>query len=143
MNVKFITVGKVKDKHLAAKINTYTTRLNRFAKVALLEIKDSKPEQESKALRDALTKENRFTFVLSEEGKSYASLQFAQRIETIARDLVFVVGGPEGLDAQVKAVADEVLSLSPMTFVHEMAQLFLVEQVYRAFTIIHHGNYHK
>lgn len=143
MKVKMITVGKVKDPHFVAQIKTYTTRLNRFAKVSWHTIKDSNPAQEGNALGVLIAKESGFTFVLSEEGRTYTSPEFATRMATIARDLVFVVGGPEGVDARVKAAADEVLSLSPMTFVHEMAQVFLVEQVYRAFTIMHHGKYHK
>lgn len=143
MNVKFIAVGKVKDKHLAAKIEEYSKRLNRFAKVTFLEVKDSTPEKEGKLLCELMEKENGYCFVLSEEGKQYTSPRFAKRIQVLARDVVFVIGGPEGLAEEVKRKADELLSLSEMTFVHEMAKLFLVEQVYRAFTIMNHGKYHK
>lgn len=143
MNVKFIAVGRIKDSHYAAKVDTFVTRLQRFVKVGFHEIKETRPDKEANALCAALARENGYKFVLSEEGTLYTSVQFARRIETIARDLVFVIGGPEGLHEDVKAGADEILSLSPMTFVHEMAQVFVVEQVYRAFTIMHNGKYHK
>lgn len=143
MNVKIISVGKVKDRHLNAKIEELVTRTRRFAKVTLVELKDSVPAKEGSALCDCLKRENGYKFVLSEEGVTYSSLQFADRISALQRDLVFVIGGPFGLAPAVKDMADEVLSLSPMTFVHEMAKLLLIEQIYRAFTILNNGHYHK
>ena len=143
MNIKFIAVGKVKDPLFAAKIEDYVKRLQRFAKVTLVDVKDSTPEKEAKALRAFLAKERAYKFVLSEEGRQYTSLQFAEELSALQRDMLFVVGGSEGLSADVKRAADRVLSLSPMTFVHEMAKMFLIEQVYRAFTIQAQGKYHK
>ena len=143
MNIKFIAVGKVKDPRFAAKIEDYAKRLQRFAKVTLIDVKDSTPEKEAKALCALLAKEHAYKFALSEEGRQYTSIQFADELSALQRDMLFVVGGPEGLSAEVKQAADCILSLSPMTFVHEMAKMFLIEQVYRAFTICAQGKYHK
>jgi 23S rRNA (pseudouridine1915-N3)-methyltransferase len=88
-----------------------------------------------------------YVLALDSAGESMNSEEFAslirQRRDRSLKDLVFVVGSHVGLSAQVKRRANKLLSLSAMTLNHEMARLFLVEQIYRAFTLIHHIPYHK
>ena len=90
-----------------------------------------------------LIKKHGYAFALSEEGAIYTSAKFAARIGAIQKKLIFVIGGPLGLSPAVKNRADEILSLSRMTFSHEMVQLFLLEQIYRGISINLNRKYHK
>jgi 23S rRNA (pseudouridine1915-N3)-methyltransferase len=143
MNIKILSVGRVKDSDLRSKISEYTKRISRDARIAFQEIKDSDSEAEGRRLVDILDKEDGFVFVLSEEGTLYTSATFAARIKGIQKKLFFVIGGPLGLSLAVKKRADEILSLSRMTFSHEMVQLFLLEQIYRGISINLNRKYHK
>jgi len=143
MNIKVLSVGRVKDSDLRNKISDYTKRISRDARITLQEIKDSDSETEGRKLLDILQKEDGYAFALSEEGAIYTSAKFAARIGAIQKKLTFVIGGPLGLSPAVKKRADEILSLSRMTFSHEMVQLFLLEQIYRGISINLNRKYHK
>jgi 23S rRNA (pseudouridine1915-N3)-methyltransferase len=143
MNIKVLSVGRVKDPDLRNKISDYTKRISRDARITLQEIKDSDSETEGRKLLDILQKESGYAFALSEEGAIYTSAKFAARIGAIQKKLIFVIGGPLGLSPAVKKRADEILSLSRMTFSHEMVQLFLLEQIYRGISINLNRKYHK
>ena len=140
MKFKIIAVGKIKKNWINAGINEY---LKRLPQLEILEIKDAGKEKElSKIL--SLVKKNDKLIALSETGQSLTSIEFASFIkQELLQPLVFVIGGPEGLSEQINNYAYKVLSLSKMTFPHELARLFLVEQLYRAHTIIQNKNYHK
>jgi 23S rRNA (pseudouridine1915-N3)-methyltransferase len=143
MNIKILSVGRVKDPDLRNKISDYTGRISRDARIAFQEIKDSDAETEGRRLIDIIDKEAGYVFALAEEGALYTSAKFAARIRAIHKKLIFVIGGPLGLSPAVKSRADEILSLSRMTFSHEMAQLFLLEQLYRGISINLNRKYHK
>ncbi len=143
MNIKVLSVGKVKDPDLRSKISDYTARISRDARIAFQEIKDSDRETEGRKLIDILNKEKGYVFALSEEGAQHSSAAFADHLGTIHNKLIFVIGGPWGLSQAVKKRADEILSLSRMTFSHEMVQLFLLEQLYRSISILRNRHYHK
>ena len=143
MNIKILSVGRVKDPDLRNKISDYVKRVSRDARIALQEIKDSDLKTEGRKLIDILDKEDGYVFALSEEGAIYTSAKFAARIGAIQKKLIFVIGGPFGLSPAVKKRADETLSLSRMTFSHEMVQLFLLEQLYRGISINLNRKYHK
>ena len=143
MNIKVLSVGRVKDPDLRNKISDYTKRISRDARITLQEIKDSDSETEGRKLLDILDKEDGYVFALAEEGAIYTSAKFAARINVLQKKLIFVIGGPLGLSPAVKKRADEILSLSRMTFSHEMVQLFLLEQIYRGISINLNRKYHK
>jgi len=143
MNIKILSVGRVKNPDLRNKISDYVKRVSRDARIALQEIKDSDLKTEGRKLIDILDKEDGYVFALSEEGTIYTSAKFAARIGAIQKKLIFVIGGPFGLSPAVKKRADETLSLSRMTFSHEMVQLFLLEQLYRGISINLNRKYHK
>ena len=143
MNIKILSVGRVKDPDLRNKISDYTKRISRDARITLQEIKDSDSETEGRKLLDILDKEDGYVFALAEEGAIYTSAKFAARINVLQKKLIFVIGGPLGLSLTVKKQADEILSLSRMTFSHEMVQLFLLEQIYRGISINLNRKYHK
>jgi 23S rRNA (pseudouridine1915-N3)-methyltransferase len=146
MKITVISIGKVKDKAILNKINDFVGRIQHDGKLRLIELKDSDVESEGEAILSTLDNMRGRIFALSEEGKQYSSVEFARKIKKLrvyATDAIFVIGGPFGLSQSVKKKADETLSLSKMTLPHEMAKLFLIEQIYRALSIIKNRKYHK
>ena len=155
MKVLFLVVGKTIDKHLIALINDYTERVKHympFDMEVIPELKNTKalsPEQQKEREGELLQKQLRdgdHVVLLDEGGKEYRSMEFAAYLEkkqTLgARRLVFIVGGPYGFSPAIYALAKDKLSLSKMTFSHQMVRLFFVEQVYRAMTILRGEPYH-
>ena len=154
MKTLLILVGKTTDKHFAAGINDYVERIGHympFELVTIPELKNTKnlTEEQQKVLEGELILKQlqpQDTMVLLDEhGHELRSLEFARWIEqkrNTARRLGFVVGGPYGFSSAVYARANEQLSLSKMTFSHQMIRLIFTEQVYRACTIIKGEPYH-
>ena len=143
MLIKVITVGKIKDKNILAKINEFVKRIQFDAKIELLELKDSTKEKEGAKLLDILNKEKGFVFAMSEEGKQMTSRQFGDKMSATHQKMIFVIGGPFGLTEEVKKKANVTFSLSKMTFTHEMAKMFLLEQIFRGISIIKGRGYHN
>ncbi len=140
MRFKIICIGKVREKSILETINEYSKRID----LEIIELKDSNPAEEGKKILEKLDKINsKYVFVLSEEGKELSSVEFSQKLKKIEQPVIFVIGGPYGLSDEAKKKADFLISLSKMTFTHEMARLFLVEQIYRAESIIDGKKYHK
>jgi len=138
--MKIVAVGKIKEKSIKALCDEYLKRVNFDNKLSIMEVKDSNPKDEGKKI---LEKADGFIIGLAEEGKSFTSIEFTEKLKKINKPVTFVIGGPEGLSGEVKAHADLLLSLSQMTFTHEMARLFLLEQLYRVETIKKRKKYHK
>ncbi len=144
MNLKIAVVGKVKDKHLLEKIKDYQKRISHDARLEVLEIKDSRMELEGERLLEVMEREKGFiSLVLSEEGRECTSREFSKMMEELGPKLLFVIGGPDGLHENVKNRARVLLSLSKMTFTHEMARMFLLEQIYRALSLLNNRKYHR
>lgn len=136
--IKIIAVGKVKKPWLKAGISLYAKRL---PEIEIVEIKDSGKEKEADKLLHMLSGQERLV-VMAEYGKKRDSEEFAQWLgEEAFGTLVMFIGGPEGVCDRLKK--HPTISLSAMTFPHEMARLMLVEQLYRAKTILQNGSYHK
>ena len=154
MKALLILVGKTTDKHFAAGINDYVERIGHympFEIVTIPELKNTKSltEEQQKSLEgDLILKQlqpSDTVVLLDEHGRELRSMEFARWIEqkrNTARRLVFVVGGPYGFSKEVYARCNEQLSLSKMTFSHQMIRLIFTEQVYRACTIIKGEPYH-
>ena len=144
MKTEIICVGKIKENYIKDAIETFLARLRPLCKLEITEIKDSNMKDESKKILELIKKRGSSKIIaLSEEGKQFTSIEFSKRYKNQEQDLVFIIGGPEGLTKEVKDNSDEILSLSGMTFLHDMARLFLIEQIYRAQKIIKGGSYHK
>jgi 23S rRNA (pseudouridine1915-N3)-methyltransferase len=143
LSLKLFVVGKFKDRYLEQKCAEYSKKIEHDAHYMVTEIKDSDKEDEGSKLLMKLRKESGFTFALTEFGKEYESHKFAHRLEVINRPIHFVIGGHHGLSDTVLSYADEHLSLSKLTFTHEFARLILVEQLYRALSIINNRGYHR
>lgn len=155
MKITFLTVGKTEDAYLKEGIEKYVNRLKHYTKLIIIEIDELKntkaltPEQQ-KAKEAELILKKIFpldhVILLDENGMELSSQQFAAYINKKAlgsvANVVFVVGGPYGFDPTVYERANDKLSLSAMTFSHQMVRLFFVEQLYRAFTIIKGEPYH-
>jgi len=155
MRITFLTVGRTDEAYLKEGIEKYVKRLKHYTRLAVVEIDDLKnaktltrEQQKAKEGELILKKISPLDHVvlLDENGSQLTSKQFAVYIDkkTLASisHLVFVVGGPFGFDPQVYQRADDKLSLSEMTFSHQMVRLFFVEQLYRAYTILKGEPYH-
>jgi 23S rRNA (pseudouridine1915-N3)-methyltransferase len=144
-------VGKDRSGLFFPGVKEFTERLNRYAKTSLIELPESRATGEramAEEGRDILSqlgpKDDLVT--LDSQGKAFDSLELAawlQKALASGRDLVFAIGGDEGLDAQLKSEAKTSLSLSRFTLPHRLARLVLTEQLYRAFTVLKGEPYHK
>lgn len=138
--IRILAVGKVRKGWVQEGVALYRKRL---PGLVITELKDSTMAKEAEAIRSALQLDERLV-VLTEEGSSFDSLSFAEQLRDSGSDrLAFVIGGATGLDPQLKATASWRLSLSPLTFPHELARLLLLEQLYRASSILLGGPYHR
>jgi 23S rRNA (pseudouridine1915-N3)-methyltransferase len=155
MTIKLLTIGKTDNKHLQMLIDDYTKRLSHYIKFEFDVIPDLK---KVKNLTEAQQKQKEGELILSkisssdalilldENGKQYDSVAFSNYLQkhmnSGIKQLVFVIGGPYGFSEEVYAKAQGKISLSKMTFSHQMIRLFVVEQLYRGFTILKNEPYH-
>lgn len=146
MKFRFLWVGKTKDKNWRALEDEYYARLSHFVRCETSELKDSGREIEGKLITDKLNPST-FVCLLDVRGRAATSHDLAQTIENWQnrglKEITFVIGGAEGVASRVVERADYSLSLSFLTFTHEMARVVLLEQLYRAFTIIKGFPYQK
>lgn len=158
LSVQIICVGKLKEAYWRQACEEYAKRLQTFCKFSMTEIPECRlPEHPSAAQIEAALKAegakiraaaaNSSVFALCIEGKELSSEQLAERINSLSVNgtstVSFLIGSSYGLSEDVKQSADFKLSMSPMTFPHQLARVMLCEQIYRAFQIINHGKYHK
>ena len=137
---KIIAIGKVKRKWIQEGIEMY---LKRLPGLEVIEIKDNIQLKEEQAIKNTL-KKNETIVTLNEKGLSFTSKQMAKKLlNSHNQNITFVIGGPSGLSSSLNSFASWQLSLSPLTFPHELARLLLIEQIYRAKNISQSGPYHK
>ena len=154
MKITLLVVGKTTDSHIEALIQEYQKRLTHYLPFTLQvipELKNTKAltsEQQKQAEGELILRTitpATDLILLDEYGKEYRSIEFADYIQkrmSSGRDVVFVVGGPYGFSEAVYQRANGKISLSKMTFSHQMVRLFFVEQIYRAMTILRGEPYH-
>lgn len=142
--IKIVVVGKMKNRALGELCLDYFSRLRKYDKAELIEIKDSSPEGEGRRMLEIMSASKLRVYALGEEGKALSSRALAKSMEAdlLSGGSMFLIGGPYGLSGEVKASADFLLSLSPMTFTHEWARAILLEQLYRAKSISAGSGYH-
>ncbi|SIN92142.1 23S rRNA (pseudouridine1915-N3)-methyltransferase [Carnobacterium alterfunditum] len=159
MNIKIITVGKLKEKYLKMGIAEYAKRLSAYCKMELIEVPDEKaPEKLSEAeMIQVKEKEGErilakipdqaYVFALAIEGKQRTSEAFAKEIEQLGvqgkSTIVFVIGGSLGLSDAVMKRSNTPISFGKMTLPHQLMRLVLIEQIYRGFKIVRNEPYHK
>ena len=139
MKIDIVCIGKLREKFFREAVEKYLTRLRRFVQVSVTEVDNPNKIERLLEGKD-------FIIILDEKGEEMDSFQFAELIRDLSlskKNICFVVGGWEGLDDRVKRKANLVWSLSKLTFPYQMARLLLLEQTYRAFTIIKGIDYHK
>ena len=138
--LRILAIGKVRRGWIQDGIDLYCKRL---PGLSIVELRDGTPEKEAEAIRAARRADERLV-VLMEQGETLESIPFAQRLEQLSSErIAFVIGGADGLTEALKAEAHWRLSLSPMTFPHELARLMLVEQLFRAQAILQGRPYHR
>ncbi len=157
LNVKVITVGKLKEKYLRDACDEYLKRLKRFGNVTVTELDESRlsDNPSEKEIENALNSEAEnilkhaagFIIPMCIEGKQLSSVNLAKKMADIPvhgqSTVSFIIGSSFGLSDKVKQKADFKLSMSEMTFPHQLARVMLLEQIYRAFQINSGGKYHK
>tara|TARA_Y100001968_G_C19049226_1_gene568320 strand:+ start:233 stop:670 length:438 start_codon:yes stop_codon:yes gene_type:complete len=137
---KIIAVGKIKKKWIQSGIETY---LNRLSGLKVIEIKDTNQTKEGSKIKEII-KKNETLITLNENGHYFTSKELAKKLQDCChQNITFAIGGPTGLSPSLNSSASWQLSLSPLTFPHEIARLILLEQIYRASTIVQGGSYHK
>ena len=155
MKFTLLVVGRTVEKHYITAIDDYVNRTKHFTQFdmeVIPELKNTKSlsmeqqkEKEAELILKALQPGD-VVVLLDEHGKEFRSIEFADWIErkmhTVNKRLVFIIGGPYGFSPKVYAVAQEKISLSKMTFSHQMIRLIFVEQLYRAMTILNNNPYH-
>jgi len=153
MSIKIISIGKIRKSYWREAAATYVQRIGRFCSLNIVELKDGpkhlpskeRMQVEAQAIRAKASSQD-ILICLDSQGRSLASPQLASRVtswlDSPGRTPCFVLGGAYGLSQQLIEQSSYLLSLGPMTLPHELARIVLLEQLYRALTIIHHHPYH-
>ena len=155
MKISLIVIGKTNSKFLIDGINEYTKRLSYYLPFSIEYLPDVKNNRKLTVEQQMVIEGNNilntieksdYVVLLDEHGKEFTSMEFSKYIEkkmtSVPKRLVFVVGGPYGFTQDVKDRANEKISMSKMTFSHEMIRLIFTEQLYRAMTILNNEPYH-
>ena len=142
-NINIICIGKLKERYLTEACGEYLKRLNAYCSIKIIELDEYRiTKRIIKKIPPAS-----FTIGMFIDGKQLSSSAFADKISKTALNksstINFIIGGSYGLSDNVRKVCDEIISLSPMTFPHQLFRIILLEQLYRAFTILNGGSYHK
>lgn len=160
ISVNIICVGKLKESYLREAIAEYSKRLSAYCRFTIAELPESRLSdnpsdkeissalsQEAKLMQSYLTAKGVYNIAMCIEGKQMSSPALAKHIEKISVDgfstINFVIGSSFGIDEGVKAQCRGRLSMSEMTFPHQLARVMLTEQIYRAFSILSNSKYHK
>jgi 23S rRNA (pseudouridine1915-N3)-methyltransferase len=142
--INIITLGRLKESYFKESSAEYEKRLTAYCRLNIIELTpDKRTDLHKEAELIAAKTPKSFKIALCPEGQRLTSDEFADRLSGIDRAVSFIIGSSEGLADSVKANADMKLSLSDMTFPHRLARVMLLEQLYRAYTIINNGKYHK
>ncbi|NLL65277.1 MAG: 23S rRNA (pseudouridine(1915)-N(3))-methyltransferase RlmH [Clostridiaceae bacterium] len=154
MQIQFLCVGKMREKWLQVGFAEYKKRLSRFATISVLEVADSPDHfnpavavaKEAELLRKRLPKSG-FKVALDLHGKAFSSLEFAKQLSDWqikgGGKITFVIAGSNGYEQDFLDLMDERISLSPLTFPHQLTRLILAEQIFRGFKILNNERYHK
>ena len=159
MEIRILSVGKIKEKYLTAGIEEYVKRLGRYCKLTFCQVPDEKtPDKASGALNEQIKntegerlmkhiREQDYVIALAIDGNMLDSVELSRKLGQLGVEgkssIAFVIGGSLGLSPQILNRADFKLSFSKMTFPHQLMQMILLEQIYRGYRILNHEPYHK
>lgn len=147
MKIILYWVGRTKDTFVREGLKKYLSFIRPYASVDIIEIKEEKGSLPSHAVIERegrrILKQVKDFILLDERGRQYTSLEFSEFLKSFKGSVLkFVIAGSFGASEAVRQKAKAILSLSKLTFTHEMARLVLLEQIYRALTILHNKKYH-
>ena len=155
MNIELVVVGQTDSKEVEALVEMYAKRVNRYCRFSITTLADVRntrnmaPSRQKQLEGEAILKmvgDGDCLTLMDERGSQYTSIEFSQwlqkRMLSGVKRLVLVIGGPYGFSDEVYARADQKISLSKMTFSHQIVRAIFAEQLYRAFTILHNEPYH-
>ena len=153
MNIKLVVIGETNNKNLKVLTDQYIDKLKHYIKFDLIIIKDQKKKlPESIQIKKegekilSILKKNEFIILLDENGEHKSSVAFSKfiqkKLNSGIKTITFIIGGPYGFSSEIKSISNYQLSLSKMTFSHEMIRMFFTEQLYRAFSILKNEPYH-
>ena len=144
--IKILCVGKIKEKYLNDLINDYKTRITKYHKIEIIELKDSNITNESNEILNHLN-EKEFNICMDINGKEYTSVELSKIIDNTFTNgygnITFIIGGSDGINELVKNNCNLRLSFSKLTFPHGLFRGILLEQIYRSFKILNNESYHK
>ena len=155
IKINLVTIGDIKEKYLKDAIDEYSKRISRFATLKIIEIKENVSKTSNQqdiisALKKDATEIKKHLkghiVCLDINGKQHSSESFAKNIEKISlqnSEITYIIGASNGIDDEIKSLANEKMSFSPMTFPHQLMRVIFLEQLYRAFTILNNISYHK
>ena len=142
MKIKILVIGNLKEVQFKHKINQYLKWINIDCPIKLIPLKDREDKKIIKVITKHISHDDIF-LCLSEEGIQKNSVQFSEFIFSSNRNLEFLIAGPNGHSKIIKEKSDQIISLSNLTFTHEMATLILTEQIFRAMSIKKGSKYHR
>ena len=144
--IKIICVGKIKEKYLTDLIYDYKTRISKYHKIEIIELKDNDIETESNEILKHINSKE-YNIYLDINGNACDSIELSNMINDIFTNkngtITFIIGGSNGVNKNVKEKCDKLLSFSKLTFPHGLFRGILLEQIYRSFKIINNESYHK
>ena len=150
--IRIIAVGKLKEKYLNDAKEEYLKRLSKYSKIEIIEIEDSKVDQENIALEEEkqsiikyLTGKE-YLITLEIKGNQLTSLEFADKLDKTFinnSNITFIIGGSYGIHKDILSKSNYSLSFSKMTFPHQLFRILLLEQIFRSFKILNNEKYHK
>tara|TARA_B100001250_G_C19689338_1_gene739534 strand:- start:321 stop:752 length:432 start_codon:yes stop_codon:yes gene_type:complete len=142
MRIKILIIGKIKEIIFKKKINDYIKWINKDIPIELITLKNRKNKTLISNILNHLSSEKIFC-CLSDEGTKFSSKKFSKFIFSKNKEIIFLIGGPEGYPEILKKKSNYIISLSNLTFPHEMAILILTEQIFRAVSIYKGSKYHR
>lgn len=143
--IKIICVGKIKELYLKEGIKDYLKRINKYHKLEIIEIPDNDLETEKNNIIKNINNKD-YIITLEIEGELINSVMLAQKIDRLFitnSNIVFIIGGSNGLHESIKKISNYKLSFSKLTFPHGLFRIILLEQIYRSFKILNNETYHK
>lgn len=154
MKITLICVGSIKENYLKDAVNEYKKRLTKYCELNIIELEDKAIGKDLEKVKKQEGEEiikkipnNSYVIACDEHGLMLNSVDFANKIDEIysykTNNITFIIGGSLGISKEVLEKCDYKLSFSKMTFLHQFARVFLLEQIYRSFKILHNETYHK
>ena len=143
--IKIICVGKLKEKYMIDMVEDYSKRINKYHKLEIIEVKDSDIKSESLEIKKYISARD-YVITMEIEGNKLSSIELSKKIDNFLMtygNIVFVIGGCDGIDSSIKEMPNYSISFSNLTFPHGLFRGILLEQIYRSFKILNNETYHK